>query len=533
VPVNLASGASSATLDETNRIGSSTVPVDFQVIGTAPVSGDYQTVFVDSIQVQQIDTKDESGKVLSTQSKVTGWTLRSVTDEAGETARVPVKTFNFERSGTVTTSGLDQTGIDDQPGQTTTTWDGTFGLVLANGASPFLASTTLTGEAATPGAFFGRDDFPFFTVAVDESEGGTFSAETFVGPAGDTIAPRVAPFVVFRRGGGLSEHLDGDDYGTFEITWSDDSFGPQSPFQIGPNLISTYETSMAARLSAGTSSTSAEALEAIKAVDGDVTLEPGDLVAYDLPFSVSNGAYGGRNVEVVVTDHQETILLGQANDSIRVDVPAGMWVPGDQTFLVETVTVEQTDENGNTVLGSDGQPLTESQVVATFRMVQGCLSPRNSCDPTIGGGLESGYIPTIGGVTQIVEYLVPLEGSDQVDIRVNRAVTAQEGQQAGEGGVDNVHVVPNPYLFASAYERSQADRFVKFTSLPPEGRIRIFDVAGRFIQELNYTEDQLQGGDLGWNLQTRENLVLAAGLYLFVLETPSGERKSGKFVIIR
>jgi hypothetical protein len=94
-------------------------------------------------------------------------------------------------------------------------------------------------------------------------------------------------------------------------------------------------------------------------------------------------------------------------------------------------------------------------------------------------------------------------------------------------------VVPNPYLFASAYERTQADRFIKFTSLPPEGRIRIFDVAGRFIQELNYTEDQLQGGDLGWNLQTRENLVLAAGLYLFVLETPSGERKSGKFVVIR
>jgi hypothetical protein len=533
VPVNLASGASGATLDETSRTGRGTVPVDYLIIGTSPVSGDYQTVFVDSIHVEQVDTKDEAGKVLSTQSKVTGLTLRSVTDEAGETARVGIKTFEFQRTGTVTLSGLEQTGLDDQPGQTVTTWDGAFGFVLASGATPFLASTTLTGEAATPGAFFGREDFPFFTVSVNADDGGTFGSETFVGAAGDTIAARVAPSVVFRRGAGLSEHVDGEDFGTFEITWSDDSFGPGSPFQIGPNLISSYETSISSRLSAGSSSTSAEALEAIKAADPDVALEPGDLVAYDLPFSVANAAYDGRNVEVVVTDHQETILLGQANDSIRVDVPAGMWVPGDETFLVETLTVEQTDENGNTILGSDGQPLTESKVVATFRMVQGCLAPRNSCDPTIGGGLESGYIPTLSGVTQIVEYLVPLAGSDQVDIRVNRAITAQEGQQQGEGGVDDVHVVPNPYLFASAYERTQADRFIKFTSLPPEGRIRIFDVAGRFIQELNYTEDQLQGGDLGWNLQTRENLVLAAGLYLFVLETPSGERKSGKFVVIR
>ena len=381
VPVNLAAGASAATLDETSRTGNSTVPVDYTVIGTSPTSGQYQTIFVDSIQVEQIDNLD-AGKVVSTQTRVTGWVLRSVTGEGGDAERVAIKTYNFERSGDVTTSGLVNAGSVENATQRTTTWEGTFGFVLASGSTPFLASTTLTGTDATPGAFFGRADFPFFTVAVDASEGGDLGGETFVGPAGDTIAARVAPTVVWRTGGGLSEALDSEDFGTFQLVWVDDSYGPASPFSIGPNLVSDYEGSMAARAGGSTSSTSSEALDAIKSADGNITLEPGDLVALQLPFTISNVAHN-RSVEVVVTGKQQSVLLGQSNDSVRVDTPADKWMPGDETFLVETVTREKLDENGNTVI-EGGQPVTETAVVATFRMVLGCLAPRNSCDPHRG-----------------------------------------------------------------------------------------------------------------------------------------------------
>ena len=97
----------------------------------------------------------------------------------------------------------------------------------------------------------------------------------------------------------------------------------------------------------------------------------------------------------------------------------------------------------------------------------------------------------------------------------------------------NVHVVPNPYLFASQYERSTTERVLKFVNLPPQGRIRIFDVAGRFIQELNYTPADLSAGDLAWDLSTREGLELSYGLYVFVLETEDGKKAMGKFVVIR
>ena len=77
-------------------------------------------------------------------------------------------------------------------------------------------------------------------------------------------------------------------------------------------------------------------------------------------------------------------------------------------------------------------------IAATFRVVLGCLAPRNSCDPTIGGSLQSGYIPAIAGTSQFVEYFVPLGGADQVDVQVNRAITADEGTAAGNATLDDV-----------------------------------------------------------------------------------------------
>ena len=40
------------------------------------------------------------------------------------------------------------------------------------------------------------------------------------------------------------------------------------------------------------------------------------------------------------------------------------------------------------------------------------------------------------------------------------------------------------------------------------------------------------GGDLNWDMQTRERTNLGAGLYIFVLES-GGQKKMGKFVVIR
>ena len=106
------------------------------------------------------------------------------------------------------------------------------------------------------------------------------------------------------------------------------------------------------------------------------------------------------------------------------------------------------------------------------------------------------------------------------------------GEEPVAGDLSRVHMVPNPFIVRSDYQTG-ARAAVRFTHLPPEGRLRIYDVAGRFIQEIRWTEGDLVGGDLPFDLLTREGRPMAAGLYMWVLETPEGRRAGGKFVILR
>ena len=538
-PLNLAAGASRAELTEVSRSGNSTVPVFFNVIGTAPVSGQYRVVFGDKLVVNQVDNLDDTGSPTSTQTTVQVQNVRTVSGaEAPE--EVVIASVDFSRTGTVTMSGLEEQPPDSAMQgsmQRTTVFEGGFGMVVAAGSTPLLASTTLTGDEATPGTFFSREDFPFFTVFVNAEDGGTLDQQFFTTASADTVAARVVPSVAWLTG--PSAYVGGGEYGEYAIVWNADAWGAGAPFQAtDPGIESTVAGSLSGRASGSTSSVGEDVLEAVMAVNPDIT----ELESYTMPFSVRNNTYG-RDVQVVVVDHQESVLVGQGVDSVRVEVPAGVWVSGDQLYFVESVTREVADSSDNTVLDASGQPMTEQELVVTFDVTLGCTAPRPSCDPTTGGELNSGYIAVTEQLALTVSWLVPLQGGDEVVVDVQRAITASEAAASGAVSLENVHVVPNPYLFGSEFERNTTARILKFTNLPQEGIIRIFDVAGRFIQEINFGPEDLQGtsafcgtldcgGDLNWDMQTRERTNLGAGLYIFVLES-GGEKKMGKFVVIR
>ncbi len=539
-PLNLAAGADRAQLNEVSRSGNSTVAVDFTVVGTSPVSGQYRVVFGDKLVVTQVDNLDDAGEPISTQTSVSAQTIRTVAGAEGEAEEVVTASVDFDRSGTVTLSGLEKLPPDEGlqgSMQRTTEFEGGFGMVVAAGATPLLASATLTGDGATPGNFLSREDFPFFTVSVDAGRGGTLESRVFTTRPADTVAARVQPTVWWISAS--SGYVGGGEYGEYEILWNADSWGAGAPFQLSDAAIeATAASSLSGRPTASTSSSGEDVLAAVQAVDSDIE----SLESYSLPFSVRNDTYG-RDVQVAVVGHQESVLVGQGVDTVRVEVPAGVWMPGDQLYFVETVTRETTDEEGNAVLDENGRPVTETATVATFDVVLGCDAPRPSCDPTIGGEITSGYIPVTEPVALTVHWLVPLRSGDEVVVDVQKAITAAEAAASGAVSLDDVHVVPNPYLYGTAFERATDARILKFTNLPQEGTIRIFDVAGRFIQEIVYGPEDLRGidaycgaedcgGDLDWDMQTRERTNLGAGLYIFVLES-GGQKKMGKFVVIR
>ncbi len=105
--------------------------------------------------------------------------------------------------------------------------------------------------------------------------------------------------------------------------------------------------------------------------------------------------------------------------------------------------------------------------------------------------------------------------------------------------MNKIKVVPNPYVVTheaearllSSQVSGRGEREIRFTYIPPGATISIYTVRGEKIKTL--THDDLFVGDVYWNLRTEENLDVAYGVYVFVVEAPGIGTKIGKFALIK
>lgn len=111
---------------------------------------------------------------------------------------------------------------------------------------------------------------------------------------------------------------------------------------------------------------------------------------------------------------------------------------------------------------------------------------------------------------------------------------AQQGiGDAGTSILDQVRVVPNPYVAANITEgrpflSGRGERRIEFRNLPANSVLRLYTVSGVFVK-------QIESGSLGyavWDLRTKDNLEAAYGLYFYHLEAEGIGEKVGKFAII-
>ena len=100
-----------------------------------------------------------------------------------------------------------------------------------------------------------------------------------------------------------------------------------------------------------------------------------------------------------------------------------------------------------------------------------------------------------------------------------------------ENTLDEIMVVPNPYIVHSDYNETEYKKKIRFTRLPETCTITIFTVSGEKVRELDH--NSLVDGNTWWDLRCYNNQEIAPGLYIYVVETPGGESKIGKFAIVR
>jgi hypothetical protein len=128
--------------------------------------------------------------------------------------------------------------------------------------------------------------------------------------------------------------------------------------------------------------------------------------------------------------------------------------------------------------------------------------------------------------------------------------------------MDNIYVVPNPYVSQSAFDGRREDdltgdrsRRLWFVNLPEDCTIKIYTLAGDLVDKVVHhgsegediitvgaalNKDKLKKSDItasgmaSWDLLSKNNQIIAAGVYLFsVKDHKTGDIKVGKFVIIK
>jgi len=101
---------------------------------------------------------------------------------------------------------------------------------------------------------------------------------------------------------------------------------------------------------------------------------------------------------------------------------------------------------------------------------------------------------------------------------------------ATEGDLEQVHTVPDPYYVTNAFEQTTDTKVIKFVNLPAQAIIRIYSSSGVLVDLIEHNSSTF-GGSADWDVRSRNNQVVASGVYFYHLEA-GGARRVGRFTVV-
>ena len=130
----------------------------------------------------------------------------------------------------------------------------------------------------------------------------------------------------------------------------------------------------------------------------------------------------------------------------------------------------------------------------------------------------------------------PFTSADAFTFSTQAAATDAE---LAREGLKEVYVVPNPYVATNEIEPTnpianteRGDRRLYFANVPQNCTIRIYTLAGEHVETIEH-ESSIDDGKVFWDLRTKDNMNIAYGLYIFHIESDTGDSQIGKFAVIK
>lgn len=413
----------------------------------------------------------------------------------------------------------------------------------------------------------GGDLTPAVTMARPDFAGAMLSLNTFAlsasspnstvwrAPGIPVLRGNVWPTISWQTG----TQRDSLAFSRYRIEFTDSEFGKLAPFKFDPRnpqaLRDRYAESLAGRGIADNTVNDTATVRVLNAALNRTNLTADSLALLSLPFTVKNLRFGNRQVRLAALKSSvpATALLGLGGDTLRVNVPAGKWIPGTDLYFIESLPTYRYDTLQVSPLVrrvrrlANGDPDTTSTLRVTWGPARlGCGTPV-TCNP-IEGFASSGYTMAGPGMQYDLQWFAPVRGLQSLEFELLPERAGGQVVAVPTSDLKNVRAVPNPYIMYSEYEQTPGIKRMMFVGLPPKGTLRIYTASGQFVQQITWVESDLEKncrattttteciatGDLTWNLRSHENKEIGPGFYMFVVSTDVGGKKDriGKFVVI-
>ena len=160
------------------------------------------------------------------------------------------------------------------------------------------------------------------------------------------------------------------------------------------------------------------------------------------------------------------------------------------------------------------------------------------------------YIVTLNSADNDEAHRNPAEG-DKLTIITNKpflsddifeftAVAPSIDVEQAKEDLAKIRVVPNPYVVSNSWEplnpytNGRGPRELHFIHLPSKCTIRIFNVRGQLVRELEHRHDDNAGdGTEVWDMLTRDQMDIAYGVYIYHVDAGEIGSMVGKFAVIK
>lgn len=144
-------------------------------------------------------------------------------------------------------------------------------------------------------------------------------------------------------------------------------------------------------------------------------------------------------------------------------------------------------------------------------------------------------IPPAPGTSIQFRTSKPFQSGDRVTFTLEPASFSSEKAVAD---LDDIFVVPNPYVATSTFEPSNAfrsgrgERRLFFMNLPAVCTIRIYTISGQLVQTIHHNSTT-DDGQHSWDLVTRDGMNISYGIYLYHVQAPGIGERMGRFAVIK